>query len=199
MGPKLLLFHPGAFGSGDVSFEDDAAAYATSKGFATNQVDYPLCNPQGAMTYSVTVAAAAAADGSPVYTYGDSAGANLAARLAEKGRAKAACSFSPIPWWAAYVHAHPEATVLDCERGYTDAQLDSVSPGSQVSPVPIVVIAGTTDTTAPLQPILDWQATDPMIFVWQYVTGHLGGGPPLATYETPMQRGIDWLATRAGL
>src|SRR3954451_18395866 len=197
--PKLLLMHAGAFSGGDPSSENNAVAYAQAHGFATTNLDYPLCDPPRAMRYTVKPATSAAKGGSPVYVYGDSSGAMLAARLAEQNRVEAAVGYSPVLDWSGFVRSHPNASTLDCQRHFTDKQLDTVSPGEYPASDPIIDISGIDDNTAPNDLAVAWDLRDPLVTTWQVAGGHLGGGPTTATYQTNMQGGIDWLAAQAGL
>lgn len=204
--PKLLLFHPGGFSLGDPSFENEAAAYAQSKGFATVQPDYPLCDDIKAITAAILVAAAQAQRGAPVYAYGDSAGAMIAARLAQKGRVRAAAVYSAVPDWLRFVRTHPHSDPIACQRSMSDDELMAVSPGRFMSKSPIVVISGRDDVIAKPKDIRTWARRDPYVWQWSVPGGHLGGeyggvagGPGNATYDEQMQRAIDWLAVLARL
>lgn len=200
MTPKLLCFHPGAFVTGDPSFEDSAVAFATSLGFQASAPAYPNCDPPGEMMAAINAAVVAGRDGSPVYAYGDSAGASLAARLAQKGRVKAAASYAPVSYLSQWIAAHPALTLIDCLRPYTTREQDSVAPGFHPSVSPIVVFNSPDDHM--VDSAGPWAKLDP--YVWRImVTGdHLNGGPNGATpaaYAAVMQRGITFLAKRAGL
>jgi len=197
--PKLLLMHAGAFSGGGPSSESDAVAYGQAHGFATINLDYPLCDPPRAMRYAMNAAVSAAKGRSSVYAYGDSSGAMLAARLAENNKVEAAVGYSPVLDWSGFVRSHPGASTLDCQRGFTDKQLDTVSPGEYPATDPIIDISGTEDQTAPNDLAVAWDQRDPLVTTWQVAGGHLGGGPLTATYHTNMQSGIDWLAAQAGL
>ena len=197
--PKLLLMHAGAFSGGDPSSENNAVAYAQARGFATTNLDYPLCDPPRAMRYVTQAATSAAKGGSAVYAYGDSSGGMLAARLAESSNVEAAVGYSPVLDWSGFVRSHPGASTLECQRHFSDKQLDTVSPGEYPATDPIIDISGVDDTTAPNDQAVAWDQRDPLVSTWQVAGGHLGGAPLTATYQTNMQSGIDWLAGQAGL
>lgn len=203
----MLLFHPGGFAAGDPSFESAAISYARSFGFATCNMDYPLCDPSGTWSWARYAAAIAARDGSPTYAYGDSAGAGLAARLAQvSGGVLAAVSYSPVPRFSKYVRDHPSASVFDCLRGFGDPTLDQLSPGLYSALRPVLVMSGVDDVVAVPSEAYLWDGNDVRVHVIDVDGGHLGGefggaagGPGNPTYEKNMRRGIYWLARHAQL
>lgn len=199
--PVLLLFHPGGFVAGDASFEDDAATYAQARGFQTVNVDYPLCDVPFAMDYAVHAAATEGADGTPVFAYGDSAGAMLALRLAEGGFVRGGAGYSPLFHFAEFIDAHPSVSIFDCIRDETTAELDSVSPALYPSQAPALSLSGTRDCLAPNRDAVTWADEDPLVWTWQVSGGHLGGtclggdgGPGNPTYESNMHGAIEWLS-----
>lgn len=205
MVPTLLLFHPGGFTSGDPSFENSAVTYAQSLGFATKNLDYPLCDPVSCFKWALSAATMASRAG-PVFAYGDSAGATLAARIAQKRKVRAAACYCPVVRYAKFVRDHPSSSVLDCLRPYPDSTLDLMSPGLHLTEKPILCLAGSTDVVATLEEAKLWRKLDPRVYVLEVSGGHLGGdfggapgGAGNPNYDAAMQRGIRWLARLAGI
>lgn len=193
--PVVLLFHPGGFLL-DANMSEAAAA-ARAHGMAPVNVDYPLGDPMAAWRF-----ARAAADklgNARVVAYGESAGAVLAARLAELDYVERAVSNSApsdlLRWqtakfWATWFR---EASVHN---------LRWLSPALHGSKRPILDLAANDDNVVPIAMNVAWAKRLPLVRFHRILGGHLGKGPlneswqPVdpSYYRRTLNLSFGWLA-----
>jgi acetyl esterase/lipase len=186
--PVLLLFHPGGFIMGDPHQMDAAAGVASNQGFRPVEVDYPLWDMRAMLRTSLDLAAHWRNLGHPVYTYGESAGASLAAVVAERGKARRAAVQAPVadvPTW----FAATSGWVLTNEQV---AAALGVSPINYASKRPVHAYLPRLDALSPRS--WAWVHADPLV-TGQQIFGHHLEQP---YRDNAMRSAIHYLADHAG-
>ena len=191
--PVLLLMHAGGFVFGSPGLEDRAAAHARARGWRTEQLDYPLLNLTGAVSYCELAARVYGAGGRSVYAYGESAGGTLAALLAERGDVSAAAVLSPVSSIPRFAATQPDpAFYLALIRATTRQAIDN-SPAFHRSRRPILALVGEDDYPSIRAPTYRWAKRSPRVRARTVAGGHLGGPD---SYGPAMRSGIGYLTQR---
>lgn len=179
-----------------------AAVYARSRGFATRNIDYPLCDLHAALKDSKSAARDASTNRNEVYAYGESAGGDLAAILAQKGLTKSAATYSAVPDIQEFMNN--DTGGLGTRLNASQADLRAASPVFHLSDQPILALAATDDQLTPSDDTVEWARWDEPVHYRLVTGGHVGAGPiggedQGSEYVTHMREAIDWLGARAGL
>lgn len=153
--PSVLLFHGGGFVWGNPSIPD-AEALARAHGLRPIEVDYRLGNLEAALRD----AERATERPGRIVAYGESAGAALATRMAQRGLVEAAVGWMPP---SDLRRLTPEGQAIIDRLGATQRQLRRVSPGLHRTRNPVLAQIADRDVLIPPQQSLRWAKRDPRV------------------------------------
>ena len=166
---------------------DDAARAAAARGFRPVRLEYTLFNLPRALADANRAAKRYARQG-PLFAYGESAGATLAALVARPGRARAAVAFAPIPNLVHWLGDQPavrralQATRADLRRG---------SPALRRATRPILAMVPEHDSVVSARDAYRWAAKDPLVRARTVAGGHEFVGD--AEYPGNLRLAMGWL------
>jgi acetyl esterase/lipase len=192
--PVMLLFHPGGFVFGDAHMEDQAARVAGRKGFKPVEVNYALQDLPRALHDAKSAARWYRCSGRRVYAYGESTGGNLAARLAERGLARSAATYSAIPNFTRFAASIDTQAMLTGLHA-TLRTFRNASPAFHRSRRPILALMGRKEEAfMTKRPTWRWARCDPLVKARLVPGSHVGIDGP---YGPNMRRAMRYLARQA--
>jgi dienelactone hydrolase len=162
--PTLLLFHGGGFIWGEPSIPDAEAA-ARAHGLKPIEVDYTL----GDLDAALRDAERATERQGRIVAYGESAGAALAMRMAQRGLVEAA-----VGWLAPtdLRRLTPTGQEIIDQLGASQRQLRRASPGLHRTRNPVLAQIGDRDVLIPPRQSIRWARRDPRVKAQMVVGTH---------------------------
>lgn len=155
--PAVLLIHGGGFVI-DGEVDSDAEDAAVSAGAQPVQVRYPLDDVNGAMEFTIKVCRWLAR-ARAVYAYGESAGACLAARMAQMRYARRAVGLFTVPDLVHLGALNP--TIAEMIRSAGGARERRwASPGLHTTYRPVLAQISDVDAFIPFGAARDWADGD---------------------------------------
>jgi len=145
----VIVIHGGAFVIGSSSLTSDTCRAMGAKGFRVINIDYPLGDLVGAEQALYNAVVEARKKAKTVYSYGESAGAGLAALAAARSWTDGAYAWAPVSDLVAW-RKETEATGFLDWRAFKDSsaktlmRLSAVKWASKTSS-PAVVVHGRND------------------------------------------------------
>ena len=149
---------------------------------------YELFDVPTAIAQTVAAAKRLRKRGRQLYAYGESAGGDLAALLAERGLAQAAAVQSSVVDLVAFINGYPDPSFIYALLKLNPQTAAKYSANRHRSKRRIVAFTGTTDPFAGPTPA--WAASDPEVRAVQYPGGHLDPG----TYAANLTQAMDFLS-----
>jgi acetyl esterase/lipase len=157
----LLFFHGGGFVAGDATAPADVVAAAPPKCLVVG-VPYTLGNLGAAWRDSRDAAKRGRQKHRRVLAYGESAGAAIAARLAQEGLADATAAFvPPADLWAGI--KQPAVQQMIDSTGASDAERWQLSPAMHSSRRPVLVQIMRQDLLLNTDAQWSWVDRDPRV------------------------------------
>ena len=169
----LLMFHGGGFVLGTPSIPDAEAAGANT-GCHVREVNYALGDLGAAWRDAQYAARGSAGRKSQrlVLAYGESAGADLAARLAEKGEVRAAVAYL-VPANLQTGIVSDTMRQMIASTSPTQAELDALAPDQHRSRRPILAQIAWQDLLLDTGVAWDWATRDPRVDAQQVEGTHV--------------------------
>jgi acetyl esterase/lipase len=189
--PLLLLIPGGGFVERYDSMWFVARGLGRDEGYAVKELDYMLNNPLGAWKQIRGVARRARDNGREVYAYGESAGGNFAALLAQRGLATAASANAPpsdLTEWSFPGFPDYWAGM----RNHSLRTRQFLSPAFHPSRSPILIQQSSTDAIVPASMNQRWAERDPNVRIREYAGFHVVG-LDLNTYADNVRDALDYL------